>query len=473
MTDVKKGNVRLIDSEDEARELYKPAPAGANNKIGLEVEMPLFRPGDIKPEIPTAAEITAIQQALRDKGFDAQLEASGVLEYASAPVPLESVGTLIVNAHRDIRAFEEEIAAHGYARAPFSVIPTTTLQEALDHKVPRERLDTVLAVFKECYPTDITRIPLITTGVQANFSPRSVEELFRMTRRGYALTPLLIAAMNSSSGFADNEPKRHDAHLRSEYYGDYGASGGLSQAFLKSENAEDFIRHHVAEVFDAPMFFAYDADGGVIRSTKEDILTFRKLIDRGLNTQSNYELAETFLYTDVKIANIRNAESAAIGKRVEVRPADSGLHQPFSTLLLTAALIPDGETAERFDALLKDYGFTGNPAKDAPLLTAAHDAAVQHGGRFMDVPFGTGSLRDFAADVASLIVDHYSHDRRVAPDVSKLVDILLTGDCDAKRYAHDYHTLKQLTKTLQKTPVRPAAAPGPRQHKSPKPPKAA
>lgn len=453
MTDVKKSQTKLIISESDALALYAPAAAHISGKVGLEVEMALYRPGASKPDIPRASEMQMMQKSLREKGFDAQLEAAGVLEYASPPVNVADAAKLAVQAKSDIAAFEAEIAVHGYARAPFSILPTTTREDAMALRVSRERLETALTVLADVYPPSVRNIPLLTTGVQTSFSPKDNDEMFRMAYRGYALTPLLIAAMDSASGFAGNDNQRRDIHLRSKWYEDYGASGGTSPAFLKSENAEQYIRNHVTEVFDAPMIFAYGHDGAMVPTTKDNILTFRKLASMGLNTQANYELAETFLYNDIKIAGIRNHDGDTIGKRVELRAADSGLHQPFSTLLLTAAVIPDGKTAEAFDALLKDYGFTGNPKLDAPLLLQARKDAVEHNGRFMDVPFGTGRLRDFAADVAGLVVAHYDRDRSVAPEISKLAEVLLTGESDAKRNAQKYKTLHDVTQALQQTTV--------------------
>ena len=460
MTDVKKDKLNLVQSEDQARALYAPPPAGFHGKVGLEVEMPLYRPGATKPDIPPPATMASMHKILKDAGYDAQLEPAGVLEYASPPVDVRDVAKLVVQSKSDIATFEKVIGEHGYARAPFAILPTTTPQDALDNKVSRERLEASLAVLSEVYPPGLSNVPLLTTGVQTSFSPKSDAEMFRMAYRGYALTSLIVASMNSSSGFAANDDKRRDdVHLRTKYYEDYGTAGGISAAFLKSETPEQFIRNHIHEVFDNPMFFAYRDDGSLLRSTKDNVLTFRKLVDQGMNTLTNYELAETFLYNDIKIANVRDSEGQVVGKRVEIRAADSGVHQPASTLLLTTALIPDGITAQKFDNLLKDYGFTGNPKQDAAMLQSARKNAVEHNGRFMNVPFGNGSLRDFAADVAALVIAHYDRDRNVQAEVSKLAEVLLTGESDAKLNAAKYSKLADVTQHLQATVVKPLPQP--------------
>lgn len=465
MTDVVKNKAARISSAEDALRLFQPPPESYTGKVGIEVEMALYRAGAQKPEIPAAEDMLAMHAALKAAGHDAQLEAAGVLEYASPPAALSgSLAPLAARIKADLQAFEEEAAARGFSRAPFSILPTTTTDEALANRVPRERLEASLAAIRAVFDPRMIAVPLLTTGVQTSFSPKDTGEMFRMAHRGYALTPLLIAAMNSSAGYVEGDDTRIAHHPRGKYYEMYGASGGLSQAFLKAASPEEFVRNHVEAVFDAPMFFAYDHDGSLIRSGADDVLTFRKLIDRGLNTQSNFELAETFLYNDIKICNLRDATGNVVGKRLEVRAADSGMHQPVSTLLLTAALVPDGKTAEKFDALLKEYGFTGVPAQDAPLLQAARDAAVNHGGKFMDVAFGkdpkTGlprSLREFAADVAGLVVAHFEKDKALAADVSKLADVLLSGNCDAKIFAAQYRSLAEVTEALQQTPM-PASA---------------
>ena len=64
----------------------------------------------------------------------------------------------------------------------------------------------------------------------------------------------------------------------------------------------------------------------------------------------------------------------------------------------------------------------------------------------MDVAYGTGQLRDFAADVASLLEKHVTS----GPELAKLTDILLTGNCDAKVTSVETPTLQKVVEKLVK-----------------------
>lgn len=455
MTDVQKNKQTKITGIEDALSLYAPPPAGYAGRIGVEVEMPLV---DAQGKIPNAYQMQAMQTKLKEKGYDAQLEPAGVVEYASPPFTLDETPKLLKAMKDGIADFEAAAAAGGFTRSPFSIVPTTTKEDALGNIVGRERLQASLKAMQEIFDENTLRLPLLTSSVQTSFSPEDADTMFRMMYRAYALSPLLMATTNSSSGFVVNEDKRIDAIPRAQYYLGYGDAGGISPAFLNAENGQELIRNHIEAVFNAPMHFAYDAEGGIILSTREEPLTFNKLAGQGLNSLSNYELAETFLYNDVKIANLRDADGNVVGKRMEVRGADSGFDQPAMALLMTAALVPDGKAADAFDALLKDYGFTGNPKQDAELFLASRKAAVEHNGRFMDVPFGTGTLRDFAADVAGILVTAW--DGKVpAKDMERLIDVLLTGETDAKKFASAFPRLEDAAAFLKTAPAAtPASA---------------
>lgn len=459
MTDVNKTNTRLISTPQDALPLYAPAPESFTNKIGVEVEMPVVKPGSPKPSIPPAADMQALQKTLKDQGFDAQLEPAGVIEYASPPFDIAAVPQLLSEMKRGIKSFEEAFIEAGLQRSPFSIVPTTTKEEALSNMVGRERLTASLKAMQEIFDENTLRLPMLTSSVQASFSPPDADAMFRMMYRAYALSPLLMAATNSFSGFVVNEDSRVDDIPRAKYYLGYGDAGGVSPAFLKSENGADLIRNHIDAVFNAPMHFAYAFDGSIIGATAENRLTYRQLVEQGLGTLSNYELAESFLYNDVKIANLRDDAGNVVGKRMEVRGADSGVDQPVMGVLMMAALIPDGPAADAFDALLKDYGFTGNPVNDAALFLSSRKAAVENNGKFMDVAFGTGRLRDFAADVAGILESAW--DGKIpAPDRARLAEVLLTGESDAKIFAQKFPRLSDAAAVFAPQKEKPATRAG-------------
>lgn len=447
MTDVQKTKTQKITSIEDALPLYAPPPVAYTGRMGAEVEIPLMKPGKNKPALPTAAEMQELQTVLKAKGFDAQLEPAGVLEYASPAYVTGDTASLLKQVKIDLGVFEGAANDDGFKRSPFSIVPTTTKEDALGNMVSRERLQVSLKAMQEIFDENTLRLPMLTSSVQTSFSPKDPDEMFSMVYRAYALTPLLMAATASSSGYIVNEDKQLDYLPRGKYYLGYGDAGGISPAFLKSENGAEFTRNHIEEVFNAPMHFAYNTDGSIIPSSKEDRLTFGKLVQRGLNTLSNYELAETFLYNDVKVCNLRDEEGKTIGKRMEVRGADSGIDQPVMAIILSATLVPEGPAAKAFDALLKDYGFTGNPKADAELFLTSRAAVVDNGGKFMDVAFGNGRLRDFAQDVAGIIATYADVPQR---DLARLTDVLMTGNCDAKIFAEKFPTLADVTSFLQK-----------------------
>ena len=74
----------------------------------------------------------------------------------------------------------------------------------------------------------------------------------------------------------------------------------------------------------------------------------------GLNTRSNYDLAETFVYTDYKVCNIRNSEGKPIGKRVEVRGFDAGELGALAAVPFCHALLRDPAGRGAVQGLLAD-----------------------------------------------------------------------------------------------------------------------
>lgn len=444
MTDVKKDKNSLLASVDAARMLYTAPPAGYTGKMGVEVEMALYSvdaQGHIS--IPTVAQMAALHADLRARGFDAQLEAAGVLEYASQPAHVADCGALLAQVGDDLDVFAAAVRDAGLTIAPYSIVPTTTREEALEKMAQRERLVTSIGAMHDIFPRQTVEIPLLTAGIQTSFSPRDADDMFDMMRRAYLITPLLIALSNSSAGFVKNEDTPMQQNYRMRLYDGYGAAGGISPAFIAATDGDSLIDAHINAVFNAPMHFAYRPDGTLEAASPDNPLTFAGLMARGWNTQSNYELAESFLYNDIKICNLRDADGAVVGKRIEVRAADAGPCENVArAVLLAASVVPDGPMADAFEEVCARYGFIGAPADMAELLAFSRDAAINHNGNFMNVPFGTGMMRDFAADVARIIARGHAANMQI--DVAALDDLctaLVTGACPAAATAGKFKTL--------------------------------
>jgi gamma-glutamylcysteine synthetase len=178
MTDVQKTNTRKITTPEDALGLYAPPPAAYTGKMGIEVEIPLIETRTGAPDV-----MQKIQSALQAKGYDAQLEPAGVLEYASPAATPAEIAKLVSRIKNDLDVFTSAAAAEGLTRVPFSIVPTTTEEEALSRTVSRPRLQVSIGAMKEIFPPDTLRLPLLTAAVQTSFSPKDADEMFDMATR--------------------------------------------------------------------------------------------------------------------------------------------------------------------------------------------------------------------------------------------------------------------------------------------------
>src|SRR5690606_11471158 len=113
MTDVQKTNTRKINTPSEALFLYAPPPAAYTGKLGVEVEIPLIDTRAGKPDVPSAAVMQDIQTYLKTKGYDAQLEPAGVLEYASPATTPDGISALVSQIKNDLDVFTAAAAREG------------------------------------------------------------------------------------------------------------------------------------------------------------------------------------------------------------------------------------------------------------------------------------------------------------------------------------------------------------------------
>lgn len=109
-----------------------------------------------------------------------------------------------------------------------------------------------------------------------------------------------------------------------------------------------------------------------------------------------------------------------------------GLHQHQTALLVVGALAKDDVLAQTVDGLLAAFGFDPeNPEVARELLNQAYHAARNHDGKFFDIPYGTGTMREFAkkfADIIEPALDALGFEEEMIP----LLTICRSGCTDGK-----------------------------------------
>lgn len=434
MSDVNPNDRKIIAAPDDVRHLY--TGAGKNAKTGLEVELAF-----INANAPDLAPMTVPQNRVIKNAANAALQDETGLEWvrneptsdtlegagiAAAPHELQKI---LDDANRKIKALTTKAANIGLKRSYYQELPDRTAAQLLSSIVdvpryqaffnpPRADMTGIAAYFAVCKSN------------QVSVSYRDSNHLLENLRRFYFLAPYLYLLTDNSSGF--NEGSAFSGHAGMHHRAALGARGGIAPYVFAANNGEDLIGAHIDAVMNNPLYVYYNLEGELVRLPSGTWTSFNDLRAQGLNTATNYFFAQTVLWPDVKIAALKDDAGDVNGHRFEARMFGVGIHQHQSALLITAGLAFNPDFAVRTDRLLREFGFdAAAPQESHTLLKKSYQVAREHGGRFMDIPFGTGMMLDFSKRFADLLEAAYLG----TPFEEALAPILLiarTGCTDGK-----------------------------------------
>lgn len=435
MTDVRKDDKTLIHSIEDVLPLY----AGnnlppAHQTIGMETEISLFKfDADGNPVGASAKDCADLQALLVARGHTAQLEMASAIEYASNPHRVGDIAVLMAEIKDSWQAFRQAIAERGLVDFDGAQLPFATLESAKANLVDRDRARGLVEGMGRFKPEEFLKVTLLCTSTQVSLSYSDSNDLYRLLTTGYALSPVLFGLFANHAPVIENGKDATAGHPRGQWYGAFGDVGGIPESLLSAKNGDDFIRLHCAQVFTTDMLFYYDAAGEIVWPEKP--LSFSALAEKGLNTKSNYDLAETFIYHDIKVCNLRDENGIATGKRIELRALDAGSLGVFSGVPALVALLRDEQTFAALSGLLDSYGMTPAHEDFAQNLLASRAAAVNHDGRYLDVAFGNGNLRDFCRDLADILDLHASRHPEMAEYLSPAINVAKKGQPPAQQTA--------------------------------------
>lgn len=429
MSDVTK-DLRLVSSIDDVLPTY--AGAGDDMRIGAEVELSFFDPAapDLAPMTVPQNKIVKNAAAARVPGDWLRNEPTAdTIEMISFAAPPGDLKAVFADIRRKLSALTAKAGKIGLKRSYFQHLPDRTAGDLFKNLMDLERYR---AFFDppRADMTDIAAYFAVAKSDQVSVSYRDPAHMLANVRRLNFLAPLLFMITDNTAGF--DQGKKVTGHAGMLHRASLGARGGVPDYLFTAKTGEDYIRAHIDAVINNPLYVFYDENGVLQKIPSGEWSSFEKLKTRGLNTAANYWLAETVLWPDVKIAAIKDDAGNVVNHRYEARMFGVGIHQHQSALLIVAALAANRAFADQVDWLLTRYGFgTHDMAAAKALLIDSYSAARHHNGKFLDIPYGTGMMRDFAHEFAALLETAYiaqDYDDELAP----ILTILRSGCTDAK-----------------------------------------
>ncbi len=442
MSDVNASDLRLIESRDDIIDTY--APAGKNAKSGIEVELAFFAPenktgnktGNNPENNPLNLMSVCQNKVLKNASLD-KLPGDWVRnEPTSETLEVNSIAVLAGEEHKVLADINKKLAivmeqakGIGLKRSYFQSFPDKTAKELLSSLMPvpryqaffgppRKDMEGIAAYFSICKSNQIS------------VSYPTYAHLLENIRRLYFMAPFMFLLTDNTSGFAEGKP--FTGNMAMHYRAALEKRGLVPDYVFTAKSGEEYIEAHINNVMNNPLFVYYNEKGEIIRIPSGEWSSFNNLRERGLNTTTNYYFAETILWPDVKIAALKDSNDEVNGHRYEARMLGVGAWQHQCTYLITTALAFNKDFAAATDALLTRFGFdTRNPENARAPLTNAYNDARTHNGEFFNIPYGNGTMQDFASDFATLLEAAFEGTRHES-EITPAIEICRSGCTDGK-----------------------------------------
>lgn len=454
MTDVRRDNFTRINSLEEVIDWYKGNGLAADKQyIGFETEIGVYKKdANNQPIGASTQDSQNLLEYLKSIGHNAQLEMASAVEYASPPFRVTEVPQLVKEIRQSWDDYHAAIKSQGFEANDASFFPFATLESAEKNLVDRDRARGLVKGMKLHKAPEFLKVTLLATSTQVSLSFKDPADLYDILATGYALQAPIFALFANHPAFIEGSEKRLDFNPRASFYEAFGDQGSIPKTFLEAKDGDDFVRRHAQQVCDTPLLYYYDHNQQIVWPEKP--VTFTELIPQGLNTRSNFDLAESFVYSDLKVCNIRDEEGRPTGKRVEVRGLDAGELGALGAVPFIHAVLRDPVASEQVKALLADYGLVpGQDGWQQRIVEARHNAAA-HGGKYLDVVFGqrpdgtAGNLAEFSKELAKVLEQYAARTPGVKDALQPVIDIAKSGLTLAERKSRatvDYaHANKQL-----------------------------
>lgn len=443
MSEVNSSDHRLIESIDDVLHTY--IGAGDNAKTGVEVELAFFDPEspDLRPMTPPQNKVVKNATNSECGGDFARNEpTSEMLEIGSIAAGPDNLKAIMDDTQNKIECLTSKAADIGLKRSYFQALPDKTATELLTGLMDVDRYQAFFGPPREDMPGFAEYFSVCKSN-QISVSPYNTNHMLENIRRLYCLAPFLFMVTDNAAPFNEGKPFTGNAGMH--HRAALGGRGGVPPYVFTAKTGDEYIRQHIDHVMNNPLFVYYDENGKLIRLPSGTWTSFNELRDKGLNTATNYYFSESILWPDVKIAALKDSDGQVINHRYEARMFGVGMHQHQTGLLIMAALAFDTVTAKEIDALLLRSGFDQTqPGSLQKPLEKAYQAALDHNNKFLDIPYGSTNMSDFAREFAD-IIERCALIQDFENEITPFLTICRTGCTDSKVNALLFDTLGKAT----------------------------
>lgn len=441
MSEVKADDLTEIKNADDVFDLYRGV-GQENAKSGIEVELAFFDPKSDNLDAMSLAQNRVLKNAAAavcpDEDFVHNEPTSELLEVASFAAPFSRAKDVLSDINQKIKILSDKAEGIGLKRSYFQELPDKTADDLLSRIVDVERYKIMYAPYRDDMRKCVQYFAVCKSN-QVSVSPYDMDHMHQNIKRLYSLAPFLFLLTDNSCLFSEGQAHPGHIGMALRHAGLTEGRGGVPSYVYSANNGEEFVREHINHVMNNPLFMYYDREGVLTKVPTGDwTVTFNALKERGLNIASNYYLAQSIMWPDVKVATLKDAEGAVTGHRYEARMFGVGLHQHQSAYIITSALAFDAVFASQVDELLERYDLV-----DYSSVLAAYDNARNHNGAFFYVAYGNGKMADFARDFADLL-EPVVEEAGLIDEAQPLLRICRSGCSDAKVNRFLFPTLRDV-----------------------------
>lgn len=363
--DVYGGRVRMMSAGDSQRVLRRLADMRAARTAYEKNGQRLNSPAPGAPLV------------LVDTGSaNYQLELNGVIEIATAPSP----ALFVTEQIKRLRTAQDDLnaatKAEGLTALRWAVPGSITPDMCEPNRVNRERLRSEWAKFKAQGKDDPgLRTMGLATSTQVSLSYRDEQEAAEIITLGNLMSPILYATFANSPGYIEGKPsatmprplwwQQHNKRAPRA-----GIPTPILQRMFNDTRSGDMLGDWVDYVKTVPMVYFLDAQA---RPRFDTSPSFNELAVAGLGTTSNYALAESLVWPDVKVIG---------GQRIELRMCDAGPWQGEALAVLATGVFARPEVRRDTIATLKNFNrLSAAGLQESLTAVASENFAAPYGNR--------------------------------------------------------------------------------------------